>query len=58
VGGDRRCTVQALQPKQVATGIDDGDGHGPLVFQGLGFGGGADGLEVGQFEKMCGFHKG
>jgi len=40
----------------VATIVDDGDRHRPLVAQGLGLGGGGDGFQVGQFEDGFGFH--
>ena len=56
LGGDRGCTVQTLQPQQMAAGIDDRDAHGPVVLQGLGLGGRGNGLDVGRFEDGDGFH--
>ncbi len=51
VRGQRRRAVQALQPEQVARVVGDGDGHGPVVLEGLGFGGGGDSLDIGEFDE-------
>ncbi|MNG28996.1 hypothetical protein D3C84_1143510 [compost metagenome] len=51
VRGQRGGAVQALQPEQVAGVVGDGDGHGPVVLQGLGFRCSGDGLDVGEFEE-------
>jgi hypothetical protein len=51
-----RCTVQALQPQQVAAIVHDGDGHSPLVLDGFGFSSSGYSLDVRPFEFVFGRH--
>ena len=50
MGRQRRCAVHAQQRQQVSAGVDNGDGHGPLVFGCLGQGGSGDSGDVGKFK--------
>jgi hypothetical protein len=52
VRGNGRRAVQALQVQQVASVVDDGNGHGPVVLEGFCLGSGGDGFDVGEF-KHC-----
>jgi glutathione S-transferase len=54
--GDRAGAVHALEAEKMSALVDDGDGHIPPVFQGLGLAGLQNFLHVGQGQTRLGSH--